>query len=484
MTAALGLLAVLLLTAATGYFVAQEFAFVTADRPVLAERAAAGDRASERAIQVMERVSFMLSGAQLGITVTALVVGFIAKPALADLLAPVLGAAGVPDGAVGGISVTAGFVLATVIQMVLGELFPKNLALARAEPLARRLAGSTLVYLTVAGPVIRLFDLAANRLVRAAGMEPVEELHQGATLEELGHIIGESGEQLGDQTDLLERALEFSERDAEEVMVHRVDVVTVPADAVATELTEVVTAHGHSRYPVVGDSVDDVIGVVGLNDLIRLSPEEAARTPVRELARPAVLLPSSLPLPQVVAELRRHGDPLACVVDEYGGFAGLLTWEDVAEELVGEIADEIDADPDLAIRSGAWWTTDAGLRVDEVRHETGIPLPEGDYETVAGLLLSRLGRVSEPGDVVRIGLAPERPEDPPRDAVVEVLTIHRHVPELIRICVVPAGGAPPTAKTGTGNGSAGGPRTGPGGAIGGGAGGAIGGGAGGGSGGG
>ncbi|WP_084337610.1 hemolysin family protein [Actinomadura oligospora] len=449
MTAALGLLAVLLLTAATGYFVAQEFAFVTADRPVLAERAADGDRASERAIQVMERLSFMLSGAQLGITVTALVVGFIAKPALADLLAPALRAAAVPDGVVGGISVTAGFVLATVIQMVLGELFPKNLALARAERLARALAPSTLVYMTIAGPVIRLFDAAANRLVRAAGMEPVAELHHGATLEELGHIIGESGEQLGDsQADLLERALEFSDRDAEEVMVHRVDVVTVPADALASELTDVVIAHGHSRYPVVGDSVDDVLGVVGLDDLIQLSPEQAEHTPVRDLVRPAVLLPSSLPLPQVVAELRRHGDPLACVVDEYGGFAGLLTWEDVAEELVGEIADEIDADPELAIRSGAWWTTDAGLRVDEVQHETGIDLPEGDYETVAGLLLQRLGRVSEPGDVVRIRLHPERVDDPPREAVVEVLTIHRHVPELIRVCVVPLGGTPPTINTG------------------------------------
>ncbi|MCP2338118.1 hemolysin family protein [Actinomadura rupiterrae] len=442
MAAALGLLAVLVLTAATGYFVAQEFAFVTADRPMLAERAAQGDRASERAVRVMERLSFMLSGAQLGITVTALVVGFIAKPALADLLAPLLRGLGVPDGAVGGISVTAGFVLATVVQMVLGELFPKNLALARAEPLARALARSTLVYLAIAGPVIRLFDAAANRLVRAAGMEPVEELHHGATLEELGHIIGESGEQLGDQADLLERALEFSDRDAEEVMVPRVDVVTVPAEALATELSDVVTAHGHSRYPVVGDSVDDVIGVVGLDELIRLSPEQAAVTRVRDLVRPAVLLPSSLPLPQVVAELRRHGDPLACVVDEYGGFAGLLTWEDVAEELVGEIADENDEDPDLAIRSGEWWTTDAGLRVDEVEHETGIPLPEGDYETVAGLLLRRLGRVAEEGDVVHVELPRERLDDPPREAVVEVVTVHRHVPELIRIRVIPSGALP------------------------------------------
>ncbi|SNR62851.1 hemolysin family protein [Actinomadura mexicana] len=440
MNAALGLLAVLVLTAATGYFVAQEFAFVTADRPALDQRAAEGDRAAGRAVRVMGRLSFMLSGAQLGITVTALVVGFIAKPALADLIAPVLRAGGVPDAASGGVAVALGFVLATVIQMLLGELFPKNLALARAESLARALAGSTLVYLTAAGPLIRLFDVSANRLVRAVGIEPVEELRHGATLEELGHMIGESGEQFqAGHADLLERALVFSERDAEQVMVPRVDVVTVPATARAAEVSDVIAASGHTRYPVLGEGVDDVVGVVGLEELVALGPAAAARTEVRALARPPLLLPSSLPLPEVVLRLQGAGEPLACVVDEYGGFAGILTWEDVAEELVGEIADENEPGEDLAIRSGEWWTTDAGLRMDEVAHETGIALPEGDYETVAGLLMKRLGRVARPGDVVRVGLAPARLDEPARTAVVEVLTVHRHVPELIRIRTVEEG---------------------------------------------
>ncbi|MEU8119939.1 hemolysin family protein [Spirillospora sp. NPDC049024] len=440
MNAALGLLAVLVLTAATGYFVAQEFAFVTADRPALDQRAAEGDRAAGRAVQVMGRLSFMLSGAQLGITVTALVVGFIAKPALADLIAPALHAAGVPEAASGGVAVALGFVLATVIQMVLGELFPKNLALARAEPLARALAGSTLVYLAVAGPLIKLFDVSANRLVRAVGIEPVEELRHGATLEELGHMIGESGEQFqAGHADLLERALVFSERDAEEVMVPRVDVVTVPASARAAEMSDVIAASGHTRYPVLGEGVDDVVGIVGLEELVALGPGAAERTEVGAIARPPLLLPSSLPLPEVVLRLQGAGVPIACVVDEYGGFAGILTWEDVAEELVGEIADENEPGEELAIRSGEWWTTDAGLRMDEVAHETGIALPEGDYETVAGLLMKRLGRVARPGDVVRVELAPTALDEPARTAVVEVLTIHRHVPELIRIRTVEEG---------------------------------------------
>ncbi|TDC62187.1 HlyC/CorC family transporter [Actinomadura sp. GC306] len=437
MTAALGLLAILLLTVATGYFVAQEFAYVTADRPALEQRAAEGDRAAARALRVMGRLSFMLSGAQLGITVTALVVGFIAKPALADLIAPALGAAGVPDAATGSVAVALGFALATVVQMLLGELFPKNLALARAESLARALAASTLVYLAVAGPLIRLFDASANRLVRAAGIEPVEELHHGATLEELGRMIGESGERFEEgHADLLERALSFAELDAEEVMIPRVDVVTVPASASADELTDVIAASGHSRYPVVGAGVDDLVGVVGLEELILLDPDDIARTEVREIAQAPLLLPSSLPLPDVVRRLEEAGAPIACVVDEYGGFAGIVTWEDVTEELVGEIADENEPDDDLAIRTGDWWTTDAGLRMDEVAHETGIELPDGDYETVAGLLLKRLGRVAEPGDVVTIDLPPTRLDEPPRTAVVEVLTIHRHVPELIRIRTV------------------------------------------------
>ncbi|MFC5746142.1 hemolysin family protein [Actinomadura rugatobispora] len=442
MDVALGLLAVVLLTAATGWFVAQEFAFVTADRSELERRAREGDRNAARAVRVMGRVSFMLSGAQLGITVTALIVGFIAKPALADLFAPGLAAAGVPAAAVGGIAVAAGFALATVVQMVLGELLPKNLALARAEPLARALARSTLVYLAIASPVIRLFDAAAGRLLRAVGIEPVEELHHGATLEELGHIIGESGEELQEGQDLLERALAFPERTAEEVMVPRVDVVTVPAAATADGLTDIITAHGHTRYPVVGDSVDDLVGLVGLEELVRLDLEEAARTRVGDVCRPAPLLPATLPLPEVVARLRDGEGAIACVVDEYGGFAGLVTWEDVAEELVGEIADENEVGEDLAVRRGDWWTTDAGLRVDEVAHETGIALPAGgDYETVAGLLHKRLGRIAEPGDVVTVDLAPRRLAEPRRRAVVEVLSVRRHVPELVRLRVedVPAG---------------------------------------------
>ncbi|MEV4892819.1 hemolysin family protein [Nonomuraea sp. NPDC055795] len=431
------MLAVFVLTLATGYFVAQEFAYVSADRLSLAQRAADGDKKAAKAVRVMERLSFMLSGAQLGITVTALVVGFIAKPALAELIAPGLEALGVPEGAVGGIALTLGFVAATVIQMVLGELAPKNLALAKAESVARALAGSTIVYLAVAGPVIRLFDAAANRLLRAAGIEPVEELHHGATLEELGHIIGESeahGHLPGSQADVLERALAFSDHTAEDVMVARVDVIAVSAAATVPALDRLIATYGHTHYPVLGDRLDDVVGVVSLRELTRVPPGEAATTRVGDLAREVLVVPFSTTLPDLVARMRDRGEEIAIVVDEHGGMAGLATWEDVAEELVGEIADENDLDDLSVVRHGAAWDLDGRLRIDEIALATDLELPENDeYDTLAGLILYRLGRFAVPGDVIIVELPPSLDEGAPARARLEVRTLDHHVPDRVRL---------------------------------------------------
>ncbi|MFF3444944.1 hemolysin family protein [Streptosporangium sp. NPDC002721] len=438
MNIALGLLAVLVLTLATGYFVAQEFAYVTADRLALSQQAAAGDRKAAKAVKVMERLSFMLSGAQLGITVTALVVGFIAKPALAELVAPALRATGLGDGAVDVVALVIGFVIATVVQMVLGELAPKNLALARPEPLARALASSTLLYMTIAGPIIRLFDSAANRLLRAVGIEPVEELHHGATLEELGHIIGESeahGHLPGEQADLLERALAFSDHTAEEVMVARANVIAVSGSALVPELDEIIARHGHTHYPVLGgDGVDDLVGMVSLRELAVLSPERAAGTRVADIAREVLVVPFSTSLPDLVAQMHARGQEVACVLDEHGGLSGLVTWEDVAEELVGEIADENDLDIPAVIHTGDDWEVEAELRIDEIALETGLELPdEDDYDTVGGLVLDRLGRFAVPGDVVTAELVPSMADDAPTHVEIEVLTLDRHVPERVRL---------------------------------------------------
>ncbi|MEV7281342.1 hemolysin family protein [Streptomyces sp. NPDC093111] len=426
MNALLGLLAVLLLTAGTGYFVAQEFAYVAADRLALAREAEAGDRRAARALTVLERLSFMLSGAQLGITVTGLVVGFLAEPSVSALLKPALEGTGLSDGAVSTISVVLAFVLATVLQMVLGELAPKNLALAVPERLAKSLAASTLIYLRIVGPVVRVFDGAANRLLRKAGIEPVEELHHGATLEELSHLIGESHQQgkLPPATaELLDHALEFSERTMDEVMVPRVDAVFVRKDATLTEAVALIARHGHSNYPVLGDHPDDIAAVLGVRDLVRLPADRFDRLTAGEAGRPPLLLPDTLPLPRAVARMRERGDEFAVVLDEHGGVAGVVTYEDIAEELVGDIADESDTVVALAVPDGAGWRVDAGRRLDEIEAATGIALPEeDDYDTVAGLVIDRLGRFPTIGDRLTV------------DGVrIEVLSLDRHVPERVRL---------------------------------------------------
>ncbi|MEV5678887.1 MULTISPECIES: hemolysin family protein [unclassified Streptomyces] len=426
MNAVLGLLAVVVLTAGTGYFVAQEFAYVAVDRLALAREAAAGDKRAARALKVLGRLSFMLSGAQLGITVTGLVVGFLAEPSVSALLRPVLEGLGLPDGAVSAISVVLAFVLATFVQMVLGELAPKNLALAVPERLAKSLAPSTLVYLRIVGPVVRVFDGAANKLLRTVRIEPVEELHHGATLEELSHLIGESHEQghlPADTAELLDHALAFSERTLDEVMVPRADAVFVRQDATAAQAVELIARHGHSNYPVVGDHPDDVAGVLGVRDLMRLPAARFERTTAGEVAHRPLLLPDTLPLPHAVARMRERDDEFAVVLDEHGGIAGVVTYEDIAEELVGDIADESDTVVELAVADGAGWLVDAGRRLDEVESATGIALPgEEDYDTVAGLIIDRLGRFPAIGDLLTT------------DGVrIQVLSLDRHVPERVRI---------------------------------------------------
>lgn len=441
MSAYLGLLALFLLTAATGYFVAQEFAFVAADRGLLREQAASGDSAAEKALQVTSRLSFMLSGAQLGITVTALLVGFLAEPAIAVLVRPWLDTTGMPDAAITGVSVALGVFVATVVQMVLGELAPKNLGIARPEVVAKFLAGSTLVYLAIVGPVVRLFDSAATGLLRRVGIEPVEEVEHGATPEELSRIIEEStqaGELPPRLSELLERALEFGDHNAEEIMVPRPRVVALRDSQPISDLLEVMRECGHSRYPVLGGD-GDVVGVTGVRELLESGLDEGLIT---SITRPALLVPDSLPLPAVLDRMRAAKDDIVCVIDEYGGLAGVLTVEDLAEELVGELVDENDPEPAGAVeRPGGVWEVPGHLRLDEVERATGVALPESDdYDTLAGLVLAKLGRMPDPGDVVVVPMEtdadPFAEDESEHLAELTVMSLNRRVPEWVRLAPV------------------------------------------------
>jgi CBS domain containing-hemolysin-like protein len=437
----IGLLLILALTVATGYFVAQEFSYVAVDRNRLQALAEAGDSAAERALKVTSRLSFVLSGAQIGITVTALLAGYVAQPYLGAGLEDLLGTAGLPRSVSLSVSVILALLLATIIQMVFGELAPKNLAIARAEAIALRLSRSTLMYLTIAGPLIHVFDSASNRILRRVGIEPVEELPQGATAQDLDRIIATSFEQgLLDQdtTRLLDRGLDFRDRIAGEVMVPRVDVVTVHEDEPLNRVVELLDT-GHSRFPVTAASVDEVVGVIAISDVVEVEPADRHQVTVGSLASAPVLVPFTLPLPVVLEQLRTTHRQLAIVLDEFGGFAGIVTLEDIAEELVGEIHDEDDLpEPDLLRNSDGSWTFPARWRIDQVEEALGTTLPDDeDYDTVSGLVMARLGRIPVVDDEVVVKLLRRFDHDgrpvPPEWVKLTVETVVRRVPGLVRL---------------------------------------------------
>jgi CBS domain containing-hemolysin-like protein len=400
---AVGLLGVVVLIAANGYFVAVEFAFVAAKRSKFVEDVEDGDRRSQRALQVQKRLSFMLSGAQLGITVTTLVLGFVAEPAIAGIIEPVLEAAGVPESATFGISLTIALVLATMAQMVFGELAPKNLAIAKPEPIARALAPSTWFFMRVAGPIIRLFDGAANRLLRLIGVESIGELQGAVSAEELDLIVdssAESGHLTVLQATLLERAIDFAQLEASDAMVPWNRVDTIEANATAADLRDLM-ATTHSRFPVLDDE-GQIQGIVHAKDLLGVGRDTYGSTTVSSMAHDTLAVPEAAGLDVVLGELREHATEMAIVIDEYGGPAGVVTLEDIVEELVGEIEDEYDPSAPsehVEVAPGVWSVAGTS-RPDEIERVTGFELPDGEYDTVAGLVLDRLERIAEAGDSV------------------------------------------------------------------------------------
>ncbi|AWH96743.1 hemolysin family protein [Dietzia psychralcaliphila] len=439
----IGVVVVLAITALTGYFVAQEFAFMAVDRSRMGAAAEKGDPAAARVLGVTRRTSFMLSGAQLGITVTTLVVGYVAEPLIGRSIGELLGMASVPQG----VGVVVGTVLAllfsTVVQMIFGELVPKNLAIAKPEPVARWLARSTTIYLGLFGWLIGLFDKASEALLKAVGIEPVHDKEHSATARDLEHIVaesGETGELSAELSRLLDRMLDFPGQPAEHAMIprSRTDVVRAE-DTVHEVLSKMAT--GHTRYPVVGDDSDDVIGIVDLHDLLSVSDDgQADLTAVSTLMRAPIIVPTSLPLPDVANRLSAENSEMAVVVDEYGGFAGVVTMEDMAEEIVGEIADE--HDPQLAagtpVSEGLGWLLSGDTHLDEVERLLEITLPEVDAETLGGLVIETTGELPEVGDCVDIPL-PDTDvlEEFSADRVLrtEVRRIERRVPAELHVVV-------------------------------------------------
>ncbi|MGP4089831.1 hemolysin family protein [Streptomyces sp. KR55] len=405
MTEVLLLLLAFLLTLACALFVAAEFSLTTVERGELERAAAAGERGAEGALKAVRRLTVQLSGAQLGITVTSLVIGMLAEPSLAALLEGPLQAVGL-GGAASSVATVLGVAVSTVVLMVVGELVPKNWAISRPLAVAKAVAGPQRGFTAAFGPFIRHLNSTANRFVRRFGLEPAEELASARSAEELIALAQHSaaeGALEADSAELFVRTLHLSELTAENVMTPRVDVRALEAHATAADAANLTHATGLSRFPVYRDSLDEVIGTVHIRDVLALEPEKRQLTPVTELATPPLLVPDSLTADRLLERLRETRT-MAVVIDEYGGTAGVATMEDIVEEVVGEVRDEHDPveTPDLlpapATQDGrAVWEADGSVRIDELAG-IGLTAPEGPYGTVAGLVATRLARIPAKGD--------------------------------------------------------------------------------------
>ncbi|MDR7189177.1 MULTISPECIES: hemolysin family protein [Microbacterium] len=396
----------LLLTIGTGLFVASEFALVNLDRADLEAREAAGETRLSLTISALRITSTHLSSAQLGITLTTLLTGYTMEPAISNLLAPVFDAWGIPSGVSRPLAAIIGVSIATVFSMIIGELVPKNFALAVPRQTAKLVMPFQVAFTTVFRPAIVVLNGSANGVLRSVGIEPKEELSGARTAEELSSLVRRSasaGVLEEDTASLLDRSLTFARLSAADVMTPRPSIHALAADDSAEDVIQLARRTGHSRFPVYGEDMDDITGIVHLKAAVGVPRERRADVPAAALATEPLRFPEAVHLDVLVAELRARGYQMAVVVDEYGGTAGVVTLEDLVEEIVGEVLDEHDRRRAGIVRVQDTVIFPGELRPDEVRDRTGIRIPEGDvYDTVGGYIMSVLERIPVVGDSVEI----------------------------------------------------------------------------------
>jgi len=393
------------LTAGTAVFVAAEFALVTLD-PGAVDRELGQDtsRSGRSVRRALATLSTQLSGAQVGITATTILLGYTTQPALASLLRQLLGRSSLTDAVSAATAAVLALVLVNGFSMLLGELVPKNLALSTPLTTARAVAPAQLAFTAALRPVIGVLNGTANAILRRFGVEPREELSGGRSAQELVALVRRSAQvgTLDEGTAVrLTNSIELNTLAAVDVMTDRTRMEVVDREATAADVVAAARATGHSRFPVIDGSRDDVVGLVHLRRAIAVPYAKRGEVPAGALMDPAPRVPETVRLGPLLVELREQGMQMAVVVDEYGGTAGVVTLEDVIEEIVGEVADE--HDPALAgvYRLGGGWSAPGLLRPDELAEETGVRVPDDPaYETLGGLVMARLGRVPVPGDEV------------------------------------------------------------------------------------
>lgn len=414
----LALLAFALLTAGTAVFVAAEFSLTALERSTVEANAHSGHRRDLMVQRAHRTLSTQLSGAQVGISITTLATGFLAEPVVARLIEPGLVAAGLPNSWASPLALALAILIATSVSMVFGELVPKNLAVARAVPTARWSAGPQLMFSFLFTPLIRLTNGTANWILRRLGIEPAEELRSARSPQELVSLVrtsARSGSLDPVTAVLVDRSLQFGVRTAEELMTPRSKIDTLEADDTVLDLSEAAVRTGHSRFPVIRGDLDETIGVVHVKQVFEVPAAARATTRLSDLALTVTKVPSTLDGDAVMAEVRANGLQTALVVDEYGGTAGMVTVEDLIEEIVGDVRDEHDSEPpDVVSDNRGGWQVSGLLRIDEVAEGTAFRAPEGDYETIGGLVLEKLGHIPEEGESVELtAFDPDGPvEDP------------------------------------------------------------------------
>jgi CBS domain containing-hemolysin-like protein len=395
------------LTAGTAVFVAAEFSFVALDRPQVQQAVDAGDHRARSVLASLRELSTQLSAAQVGITLTTLVVGYLAQPSVGRLVMGPLTRLGLSPALVEPVSATLALVIATVFSMVFGELLPQFLGISAPLRTARVVALPVRLFSVLTRPLIVVLNGSANLVLRLFGITPQEELSGARTPQELASLVRRSAEAgtLDEGTALLvTRSLDFGERTAADVMSPRVRCTAIDRTASAGDVLRLARRTGHSRFPVIDEDWDDVEGLVHVKRAMAVPHERREDVPVTALMIDATRVPETIRLDPLLLMLREAGNQLAVVVDEYGGTSGVVTLEDVIEEIVGEVSDEHDrarttgrAGPDGTCTVPGLW------RPDEVRDRLGAPVPDGSaYETVGGFVMAALGRIPAVGDTVSV----------------------------------------------------------------------------------
>src|SRR6478735_1181046 len=400
------ILGALALVAACGAFVAAEFSFVTVDRGTVDRAVENGETGAKGVQSALRSLSTQLSSAQVGITVTNLLIGYMAEPSIARLVDGPLESIGIPEDVVPGIALGIALILATGATMVFGELVPKNLAIARPLATAKAVQGFQRGFTRAAGLIISILNNTANAILRRIGIEPQEELASARSPEELASLVRRSAEtgtlQRGTAA-LLQRTLAFGERTAHEIMTPRGRVVTVSQDDSIAAVTEAARESGRSRFPVLGEN-GAITGIVHVKHAVAVPFERRSDVLVHEVMSEPVLVPASLELDDLLDQLRAGGLQMALVVDEFGNVDGLVTLEDLVEEIVGEVRDEHDEGEERARREAdGSWVLSGLMRPDEVRQIAGLRLPEDDdYDTIGGLIGDHLARMPAVDDSVTL----------------------------------------------------------------------------------